>query len=391
MNKDPRNIVFDWFSPTRILFGPGSIEALHDIGRAIGKLPLLVTGKNMVKQTGLLARIQKLWDGPMETFHSIEPDPCDDQVMAGVRTFEAGKCDWLLAVGGGSVIDAAKAMALVLAHGERPLEYTGQEISLKPLAVVAVPTTAGTGSEVTRYAVISDSKQSRKVTIKNRLGCPAAALVDPALTLDLPPYVTWCTGVDAFIHCFEALVSRESAPLVDSLALRAIGQVIHNLPLVDAEPKNLQARVELHEAALVGGLVINTVRTGIIHTMANHLGARYHLAHGHSLGVLASVCTRFNAPTCGEALRKVLQAAGVESADPSEGMDTVWSSLLSGHQLDRFTVSEPPAEETLRDLTELVSRDRRLFEVNPRCLELPDITQLYREVFRANSVGQAVR
>lgn len=391
MNRDPRNIAFAWFSPTRILFGPGSIEALRDIGRAIGKRPLLVTGKKMVKQTGLLDRIQKLWDGPMEIFHSIEPDPCDEQVMAGVRAFKAGKCDWLLAVGGGSVIDAAKAMALVLAHGGLPLEYTGQEISLQPLPVVAVPTTAGTGSEVTRYAVISDSKRPRKVTIKNRSGCPAAALVDPALTLDLPPYVTRCTGVDAFIHCFEAIVSRESAPFVDSLALRAIGQVIHNLPVVEEDPKNLQARAELHEAALLGGLVINTVRTGIIHTMANHLGARYHLAHGHSLGVLASTCTRFNAPNCGEALSRVLQAAGVMSAHPSEGMDTVWSSLLSGHQLDRFTVSEPPAEETLRELTELVSRDKQLFEINPRRLELPEITQLYREVFRVNSVGQAVR
>ncbi len=272
-----------FYMPGRVIGGQG---ALNHLARAadFGKKPLLITGKSFARQSGLLARAQKLLaDAGVQPvlFDQVERDPAVPTVQAAADCGRANNCDFVVGIGGGSAMDVAKAAAILLRNPPPLDRYFGQEKLDRPAApIVCVPTTAGTASEVTRYAVIVDHQANAKKTIVAESIIPRLALLDHQWTLSLPHDLTAQTGMDAFSHALEAYLSTAGNLLSDSFCLQALQMITHALPAVLADPKNINLRHEMLLASMLAGLALNAAGTIINHGMAYALTIRYHIGHG---------------------------------------------------------------------------------------------------------------
>jgi alcohol dehydrogenase class IV len=288
--------------PSTIHYGAGALEELGATARQLGiKHALLVTDKGMV-QLGVAEQAKQRLEAAgtrVTLFDGVEPDPTLHNVAAGfaiLRQPETGPAvDGLVAVGGGSSIDCAKAIAIQAANHEPLPRFMGVEkIPHAGLPVVAVPTTAGTGSEVTRVMVITDTERDVKMMFASRHCLCAAAVVDPALTLSMPRGLTAAVGVDALTHAIEAYVSRRAQPMTDLLALSAIRLIAHNLRVAYREGNNLEARSQVMLGAMQAGMAFSNASVALVHGMARPLGACFHLTHGISIAVLLPVVTEFS-------------------------------------------------------------------------------------------------
>ncbi len=272
-----------FYMPGRVIAGQ---DALNHLARAaeFGKKPLLITGKSFARQSGLLARAQKLLaDAGVQSvlFDQVEPDPAIPTVQAAANLGRNNNCDLVVGIGGGSAMDVAKAAAVLLRNPSPLNRYFGQEKLDRPAApIVCVPTTAGTASEVTRYAVIVDPQANAKKTIAAESIIPRLALLDAQLTIALPPDLTAQTGMDAFSHALEAYLSTAGNLLSDAFCLQALQMIAHALPAVLAEAKNINLRHEMLLASTLAGLALNTAGTIINHGMAYTLTIRYGIGHG---------------------------------------------------------------------------------------------------------------
>ena len=272
-----------FYMPARVIAGP---DVLSQLPRAaqFGKKPLLITGKSFARQSGLLCRAEKLLaDAGAQSilFDQVEPDPSVATVEAGADLGRAHNCDLVVAIGGGSAMDVAKAAAVLLKNPSPLNLYFGQEKLYHPAApLVAVPTTAGTASEVTRYSVIVDTQANAKKTIAAESIIPRLALLDAQLTVGLPADLTAQTGMDAFSHAVEAYLSTAGNLLGDSFCLQALGMIGQALPEVLAEPKNMDLRHQMLLASMLAGLALNSAGTIINHGMAYTLTIRYGMGHG---------------------------------------------------------------------------------------------------------------
>lgn len=217
---------------------------------------------------------------PCGLFADCVPDPTTDSVAAGLAAFRAGDYDCLVALGGGSAMDTAKAVAVLARHGGAMRDYKVPASVAPGLPVIALPTTAGTGAEVTRAAVITDSDSGEKMLCMGPGLVPAAALVDYELSLGMPPRLTADTGLDALCHALEAYVSRRANPFTDSLALAALGGISRHLPTAFREPDNRPAREAMMLAATQAGIAFANASVTLIHGMSRPLGAHFHVPHG---------------------------------------------------------------------------------------------------------------
>lgn len=284
--------------PTRIWFGAGEFERLPEAVRSVGgKKILLVTGRTAMKKTGILDRCLKLL-GKRNVVHfdKIDQNPTAESMDEGAALAAAKGCDAVVALGGGSPMDAAKMIALLAVAPKRlrtvdllaaNLEYTG-----KRLGCICIPTTAGTGSEVTRYSVISvgDSKPS----MANDMLYPHVALMDPELTVKLPPRITAGTGMDALAQSIEGYWANGSNVVSKTFSATAIPLVLKWLPVAVADPKNLAARSAMLYAAALSGMSINQSRTTMVHTASYPLTIRFHVPHGQACGMLLSGAISYN-------------------------------------------------------------------------------------------------
>lgn len=272
-----------FYMPARVIAGK---DALSYLSRAVefGQKALLVTGKSFARQSGLLGHAQKLLaDVGVESvlFDQVEPDPVVATVQAGADLGRAHNCDLVVGIGGGSAMDVAKAVAILLKNPSPLNRYFGQDKLDHPAApIVCVPTTAGTASEVTRYSVIIDSQANIKKTIAAESIIPRLALLDAQLTLALPSDLTAQTGMDAFSHAIEAYLSTAGNLLCDCFCLQALEMITQALPAVLAEPKNINLRHEMLLASMLAGLALNSAGTILNHGMAYTLTIRYGLGHG---------------------------------------------------------------------------------------------------------------
>jgi choline dehydrogenase len=372
--------------PTRIVHGPGAISRLGAEIRALGVTrPLLVTDKG-VAAAGLADRALEHLDGAV-VFDGVYANPDIELVGRAAAVYREEDCDGLVALGGGSSIDTAKSVGVEIANGGsiKDYEYGHAPIATRIPALVAVPTTAGTGSEVTLWAVITDPDRKIKFNVGGTpLIGPHVALVDPELTLGLPPAVTAATGMDALSHGIECYTCDYNQPFSDAVALQAIELAGRWLRLAYEDGQDLQARTMMAHAATFGGMAYGTESAGAAHAMSQSAGGVHDCPHGAlTARVLGPVC-EFNAPAAPERYARIAQALGVETG----GMDPVEAAAAGVDELYRLTddVGIPTMEELGFSEDEIPMLARIAFEDpqtigNPRDVDVAGYEEIYRNAF----------
>ncbi|HQC31454.1 MAG TPA: iron-containing alcohol dehydrogenase, partial [Candidatus Cloacimonas sp.] len=272
-----------FYCPTRIIFARNAVQKAKDHIASLGKRALIVTGKNSAEQSGALADvISVLTESGISyvLFDSITENPSLDIVMEGKSAFLQNECDFVIGIGGGSPIDSAKAISLASANSLGRDELYNTSAFKKAYPVLAIPLTAGTGTEVTQYSVLSDPLTKKKAGFGSDLAFPVLAVLNPKYTLTLPPKVTLHTALDALSHLLEGLYSNQRSPVVYPFIYKGIASIMKFLPLVLSQRENYLAREELMRDALYGGMVIAQGSTTLQHSIGYPLTSFYNIPHG---------------------------------------------------------------------------------------------------------------
>jgi len=280
---------FEFATATRIIFGPGTLQEIGPLAAEMGRRALVVTGRTPARAAVLLERLAA--QGVEAVVYSIEGEPTVEAVRAGLQCAQEAGCDLVIGFGGGSALDGAKAVAVLLTNGGDPLDYLevigrGQPLTRPAVPCIAIPTTAGTGAEVTRNAVLASPEHRVKVSLRSPLMLPRLALVDPELTYTLPPEVTASTGLDALAQVIEPFVSLRPNPLVDAVCREGMGCVARSLRRACEHGDDASARQDMALASLCGGLALANGTLGAVHGFAGPLGGMFHAPHGAICGLL---------------------------------------------------------------------------------------------------------
>lgn len=284
--------------PPVLITGSGSSEKVGEEGKKLGvKKALIVTDQVMVK-LGVLEGIKKALEQTKIQFaiyDAVATEPTVDYVKEGLKSFKDNGCDFLIAVGGGSPIDTAKAIAIMATNPGSIEEYKGLgKVTKEGAPLIAIPTTAGTGSEVTQFTIITDTKTSVKMLIGSPFVLPKVAIVDPLLTLSSPRGLTAAVGIDSLTHAIEAYVSVKAQPVSDIFCLSAIELISGNLRQAWANGNNVEAREKTMLGALQAGIAFSNASVALVHGMSRPIGAYFHVAHGASNAALLGVVTEFS-------------------------------------------------------------------------------------------------
>jgi alcohol dehydrogenase class IV len=280
---------FEFATATRILFGEGSVREIAPTAKAMGARALMVTGRSLERAAPLVTELKAA--GVACCGFSVESEPTIELIRRGVEQARREKCDLVVAFGGGSVIDAGKAIAGLLTNHGALSDYLevigrGQPLDRPSAPLIAVPTTSGTGSEVTRNAVLASTVARVKVSLRSPFLLPRLAVVDPDLTIGLPPEITASTGLDALTQLIEPYVSVHGNPLTDSFCLEGLRRVSRSLRRAYHDGRNREARRDMSLASLLGGLALANAGLGVVHGIAGPLGGMFPAPHG---GVCAAL------------------------------------------------------------------------------------------------------
>jgi alcohol dehydrogenase len=306
---------FSFELPTRIEYGVGAATRLAGIIKALDAESILVITDKGIGDSGLLGRIFNLLDADnvaWKVFDNVEPNPKDYNVQEGAEMAMQLEPDCLLAIGGGSPIDCAKAIAVVARQGGAARDYEGpHKIGADVLPLIAIPTTAGTGSEVTFSSVITDSHEKYKFSIKDPRIAPKVALVDPEMTLTMPPDLTAATGMDALTHAVEGFSANVSEPLADSAALYAIEIINTYLRGAVSDGNNLEARAGMLLGSVLAGIAFSHSDVAAVHCVAEALGGKYDAAHGVCNAVVLPAVMEYNLEYCKDRYARIATAMGL--------------------------------------------------------------------------------
>ena len=372
--------------PTRLVHGAGAIARLGETLRELGVTrPMLVTDPGVVA-AGVAERTLEHMDNAL-VFDEVRPNPDIELVDRGAALYRREECDGLVGVGGGSSMDTAKSIGVVAEHGGSILdyEYGRTPLSRRVPPLVAVPTTAGTGSEVTLWAVITDHDRKIKFNVGGTpLIGPHVALIDPELMLGLPPAVTAATGMDALSHAIECYTCDYHQPFNDAVALHAIELVGRWLRRAVEDGSDLEARTQMAHAATLGGMAYGTESAGAAHAMSQSAGGVHDCPHGAlTARVLGPVC-EYNAQADPERYARIAQGLGVDTS----GLAPLDAALVGVAELYLLTdgVGIPTMEELGFSEDEIPMLARIAFEDpqtigNPREVEIADYEEIYRNAF----------
>lgn len=373
--------------PTDIHYGPGSIGQLkelmvsHNIRKA-----LVVTDQGIVK-AGLMDTLGALLTEAAVSYvvyDHVSPNPRDVEVEAGAAMGKASQADAVIALGGGSPIDCAKAINVLLSLGEEKIKpFEGKGKINKPLIpLFTIPTTSGTGSEVTFSSVINDTHNHYKMTIKSPYMAAKVALVDPNLTLGLPKAVTASTGMDALTHAIEAYTVKVANPISDALALQATELINDSLETAYRQGNNLEARSAMMLGSLLAGLAFSHSDVGSVHCMAESLGGKLDLPHGLCNAILLPYVMEFSKPACQERYARLAQAMKLSFSNEAEGADLAIKrveELSAAVELPPFK-SLAVSPEDFDEMANLSAKNIST-ESNPRPMTKEDYLSVFQKAY----------
>lgn len=305
--------------PPQTVIGENALDAAKEFILPLGKKALIVTGKNVLAHgiTGQLTEKLDSWGISWQIYSEILSEPTDQMIYAGVKAYRESSCDFCIGIGGGSPLDSAKAIAAMTVNSGHLSDYMGKEISGSRPPLVLIPTTAGTGSEATKFTIITDTEHEVKMLLKGEMLLPDVAVIDPEFTLSAPPGVTAATGMDALAHAVESYTSRKRNPLTDLYALSAIRRIFQYLPAAYQNGQDRTARQEMALAAYEAGICINNASVTIVHGMSRPIGALFHVPHGLSNAMLMQECFSYVMDGCPERFADIARAIGAASPEGS--------------------------------------------------------------------------
>ena len=309
----------EFIMPGKIISGSGALEDACGYMNRLGTHALVVTDTVMVK-LGNLDKVTAVLDKAgvsYSVYDGIGGEPTDKMIETGLVAYKENGCDFLIALGGGSPIDSMKAIAALTVNHGKLSEYMGKEITGNLPAMVAIPTTAGTGSEATKFTIINDTENDVKMLLKGDVLMPNLAIIDPQFTMTAPPAITAATGMDALTHAIEAYTSRKAQPLTDVFALSAVKRIFKALPIAFHEGGNVEAREEMSLAALEAGVAFNNASVTLVHGMSRPIGALFHVPHGISNAMLLKECMVFALDGAYERFAALGDAIGVTAEGQS--------------------------------------------------------------------------
>lgn len=306
----------EFIVPGQIITGSGALTMAEETLKGLGKKALIVTDKVMI-QLGNCAKVETALKNQgidYAIYSEIVGEPTDIMIENGLKVYKENGCDFLVALGGGSPIDSMKAIGSLVVNGGNISDYMGKVIDVEMPPLVAIPTTAGTGSEATQFTIITDTKKDIKMLLKGKVLMPKLAIIDPQFTMTAPPKITAATGLDALCHAVEAYTSRKAQTLSDSFAMSAVKRIFKFLPVAFKDGKNEEARVQMSVAALEAGIAFNNASVTIIHGMSRPIGALFHVAHGLSNAMLMKECLSFALEGAYDRFADLGRAIGVADA-----------------------------------------------------------------------------
>jgi alcohol dehydrogenase len=369
--------------------GPGSLEKISEEARRLAAKKIMIITDAGLVQTGIVARLEELLSQAghsLERFDEVEPDPRYEVASQAAERTKKAAADLIVGIGGGSSLDIAKAASILVTNKEPIGSLFGIDLVRAPgLPTIVAPTTAGTGSEVTPIVILSDHQEKLKKGIVSPHLFPAAAILDPELTLGLPASVTASTGMDALIHAVEAYTSKNATAFTDLLALHAMGLIFQNIRTAFANGSDLRARSNMLEGSMLAGMAFANAGVTAVHAFAYPIGAEFHIPHGvansimlaavmefnmlGNLGKFARMAEVFGENTCGLSKRRAAQLA-------VEALRTLADDLKVANRLSQFGVKE----KDIPALAQGVMKVTRLLANNPRELRLEDAEAIYRSV-----------
>ncbi len=339
------------FPQPTLMVGPGSSARLGESIAGMGHAKILIVTDAIIVKLGLIKPLCDALDAggmPYVIFDKITPDAPIPLIEEGLEFFKEQCCDAIIAFGGGSSMDAAKVIA-VAANNDKPLrELAGYFKGRRsPVPIYAVPTTAGTGSEVTVAAVVSDPERQQKLVIMDLRVVPRMAALDPELMTGLPPAITAATGIDALTHAVESFIGKWTTPYTEGMSLSATGMIFENLPVAYEDGKNLQAREKMALASTYAGLAFTRANVGYVHAIAHQFGARYHTPHGLANAIMLPHVLEYSAPAVIPQLAQLALRAKLGEEDEDE--DALALKFLDGVRALNQRLGIPTTLEALRE------------------------------------------
>lgn len=306
--------------PNHTIVGTNVLGEAAPLLKKMGNKAFIVTGRH-VAVSDMMKQLTALLDEngiDCVIFDGITGEPTDTMIENGVEMLKSSGCDFIIGIGGGSPLDSAKAIAAMAVNEGSIADYNGKEITGEILPLAAIPTTAGTGSEATKFTVITDSEKGIKMLLKGDVLVPKLAIVDSSFTVGAPKSVTSATGLDALTHAVEAYTSRKAFSMTDTLAVSAVKRIMKYLPIAYREPDNSLAREQMSIAALEAGICINNSSVTIVHGMSRPIGALFHVPHGMSNAMLLKECLSFAVSGAYEKFANLGRETGVASDSDSD-------------------------------------------------------------------------
>ncbi|MEW6501266.1 MAG: iron-containing alcohol dehydrogenase [Thermodesulfobacteriota bacterium] len=379
--------------PTRIRFGVDTINDLPALVKDLGGKKVFMVVDPGLKAAGpeLVERIVaplKAAKIPVELYDKVDPEPGLKLADQGAALAKKAKCDCVVGVGGGSAMDVAKAVSILLTNGGKAEDYLGLGKIKKPgVPKIMIPTTAGTGAEVTFTAVFINEKTKSKGGMNGDPLYPDAALLDPALTVSMPPRVTAMTGIDALTHALEAFVSTQAHAISDMYALEAIDLISRNLPMAYAHGGNIEARSAMLMGSLLAGKALATAGVGLVHAMAYPLGGMFGIPHGLANAVLLPYVMEYNligAPDKFALLAEVMGAdvAGMPTRQAAEAAVDIVYQLNQDVGIPATLAELKIPAKKIPEMASIALTVTRPVENNPRRPNLPEVVAIYQAAMR---------
>ena len=390
MNDNHQSKTQVFYSPTKIIVGLNSAsQVAQEVKQFGGSRVLIVTDPGVVAADLIAPIASSLNTGDIAyvVYKGVEPEPPSRVIDQGAEIFEAEGCDLVLGVGGGSSLDVAKGISILAANKGRILDYCGiDQVPRNGAPMILMPTTAGTGSEVTRVLILTDEEQNTKNVVFTPYALANAAIVDPLLSLSMPPTVTADTGMDAMVHAIETYVSMNATVFSDIFAERAIQLIADYLPVAWAKGSNTDARYHMSLAATLAGMAFGSGGLGAVHALAYPLGTEYHMTHGRTNAIMLPHVMRYNIPGSPERYARIAELMGrdiegyglLEAANLAvEAIQELLDTIKVSCQIQDYGI----AESDLPILAAGGMKQARLFVPNPRDVNEEDVASIYREAY----------